>query len=194
MDDNKGFNAYKKYLAVRQHFTSNYDFFKYKGQVKCNSVSFSKRKDRFLFAKAQNKFTEQDLTLFYVASFINNTKSFPRSIFSAQGEKLFQEMKKRHQSLSYTAENELSSSNNHSINDILAINSPKVIDMLYSKEISLETVVFIDQATGFVGLFDKYSCSHPLWEDLSFLLRKYRPFVPNNVATAKKTLHKIYTE
>ena len=57
----EGFNAYKLYLAVKNHFTTNYDFFKYNGKVNAKEDSFLKRRDKFFFAKLQRKYNNDQL-------------------------------------------------------------------------------------------------------------------------------------
>ena len=49
----EGFDAYKVYLALRQHFTSVYDYFKYNGKVRAGVESFLKRKDKFVASRQQ---------------------------------------------------------------------------------------------------------------------------------------------
>ena len=50
-----GFDVFKVYLAVKLHFTSNYDYFEYDGKVNCKLETFTKRNDRYFFHKlAQN--------------------------------------------------------------------------------------------------------------------------------------------
>ena len=44
------YECYKEYLAIKRHFTSpSYDYFKYEGRIRTSKVTFSKRKDNFLF-------------------------------------------------------------------------------------------------------------------------------------------------
>jgi len=45
----EGLNAYSTYLAIRNHFKTNYDYFKYRGKLKVSETSFLKRKDKFFF-------------------------------------------------------------------------------------------------------------------------------------------------
>ena len=42
----EGFKAYKLYLAVKNHFTTSYDYFKYNGKVNAKEDSFLKRRDK----------------------------------------------------------------------------------------------------------------------------------------------------
>ena len=46
------FDAYKMYLAVKQHFNrEGYDYFKYNGKVNAKITSFEHRKDRIFYSK-----------------------------------------------------------------------------------------------------------------------------------------------
>ena len=49
------YDIYVYYLAMKRHFTSNYDFKQYNGKVKANVMSFENRKDKFFFYKLSKK-------------------------------------------------------------------------------------------------------------------------------------------
>ena len=54
-----GYNAYKTYVALKNHFTSDsYDYFKYKGKARVKEETFLKRKDKFFFEKIEKKYQE----------------------------------------------------------------------------------------------------------------------------------------
>ena len=47
-----GFEVYKTYLALKQHFTkTDYDYEKYRGKVRASEQSFEQRLDRYFFKK-----------------------------------------------------------------------------------------------------------------------------------------------
>ena len=46
-----GFDVFKTYLAVKNHFTTDYDYNKYGGRVTAKLESFTKRPDRYFFHK-----------------------------------------------------------------------------------------------------------------------------------------------
>lgn len=51
-----GFKAYKYYLAVKLHFSSDsYDLFEHNGRVRASLVKFNERNDKYLFEKVYNK-------------------------------------------------------------------------------------------------------------------------------------------
>jgi len=51
-----GFDVFKTYLAVKNHFTTDYDFNKYGGRVTAKLESFTKRPDRYFFHKLSKKY------------------------------------------------------------------------------------------------------------------------------------------
>ena len=53
-----GFEVYKMYLSLKQHFTKpDYDYYKYNGKVRANEKSFEQRQDRYFFKKLATKHT-----------------------------------------------------------------------------------------------------------------------------------------
>ena len=45
------FECYSTYTALKLHFTSDYDYFKYNGKCNVTLSSFNKRKEKFFFKK-----------------------------------------------------------------------------------------------------------------------------------------------
>lgn len=46
-----GYQVYKICTAVKMHFTSDYDYFRYNGKVKVSFDSYNRRNDRYIFEK-----------------------------------------------------------------------------------------------------------------------------------------------
>jgi hypothetical protein len=49
------FAMYIYYLALKKHFTSNYDFFKYNGKVTASIDAFENRNDKYHFYKLSKR-------------------------------------------------------------------------------------------------------------------------------------------
>jgi hypothetical protein len=107
-DVNEGFDAYKTYLALKQHFTSSYDYFKYNGKVKAKIESFLKRKDKFFFRKLQKKYSKDELVEFFVSNFIINGDNWIGSLVSQESEDNYATWRKTKESITYNYSNELS--------------------------------------------------------------------------------------
>ena len=82
-----GFEVYKMYLALKQHFTrDNYDYQKYNGKVSASEKAFEERRDRFFFKKLATKYSEKDILGYFVANFVSDPKgyigSFSRDVYT----------------------------------------------------------------------------------------------------------------
>lgn len=158
-DVNEGFDAYKTYLALKQHFTSSYDYFKYNGKVKAKIESFLKRKDKFFFRKLQKKYSKDELVEFFVSNFIINGDNWIGSLVSQESEDNYATWRKNKESISYNYSNELSLlydyciSNDISCNQLVLVedgNHPILLRLLLQNKISLETVIILDDILGFI--------------------------------------------
>lgn len=64
-----GFDVFKTYLAVKNHFTTDYDYNKYGGRVTAKLESFTKRPDRYFFHKLSKRYNQRDILDYFVANF-----------------------------------------------------------------------------------------------------------------------------
>ena len=103
----EGFNAYKLYLAVKNHFTTNYDFFKYNGKVNAKEDSFLKRRDKFFFAKLQRKYNNDQLRDLFVSNFADGEDFWIGNVLTQKAESVYTEWKARQMKLSYILEQDL---------------------------------------------------------------------------------------
>ena len=66
----KGYDAYRMYLAMRNHFkTKTYDFARNQF-AKAKQETYDKRKDKYFFVKLSRKYNEEELARFYLANFV----------------------------------------------------------------------------------------------------------------------------
>ena len=70
-----GFDVYKQYLAIKNHFTTkSYDYSKYGGKVNVKLESFTKRNDRHFFHKLSTRYSEVDISDYFVCNFLVDNK------------------------------------------------------------------------------------------------------------------------
>ena len=75
-----GFEVYKMYLALKQHFTKEkYDYHKYRGKVRASEDAFEQRHDRYFFKKLATKYSNQELVDYFVANFVFDPKGYIKS-------------------------------------------------------------------------------------------------------------------
>ena len=97
----EAFQAYKTYVAIKNHFTSkSYDFFKYGGRTKASRTTFEKRNDKYFFHKLSKR---RDVVDYLVANFIYNdsTTWVGDFINNEQSDKHYLRLVKVRESLSY---------------------------------------------------------------------------------------------
>jgi hypothetical protein len=190
------FDAYKTYLALKNHFgKSNYDYFKYAGKSRASVASFEKRKDKYWFERISRQKDDNEIKEFFVANLVEADDSSSVWIGNVirEGDTCYKEWQRRQQSLKYlfTQESEemLSSNNLEKLFDC-SKGHPPVLKMFLSGKISIETLVIWDKIFLFGKTFDK-KLLDPVWELVSLKIKKYSPFLNIDVEDYKKVLRNI---
>ena len=184
-DVNEGFDAYKTYLALKQHFTSSYDYFKYNGKIKANIESFLKRKDKFFFRKLQKKYAKDDLVEVFVSNFIEGGDNWIGSLVSQESENNYEIWKKTKESITYNYHCDIRFLNDYCIShdisaNILIVledgNHPILLRLLLQNKIKIETIIILDGILKFVRYWDA-KLDDIIWDEKKRLIYNYKPFV-----------------
>ena len=190
------FDAYRFYQSMKLHFESDsYDAIKYNYKTSAKPQSFWKRRDKYFFVKVGKKFDDaSELIRYYVSYFIQDKSWIGDMLDDDDTYRLYQ---KRMQSLGYIFEQDmnklvdignfdqvLDSSNGH----------PHVITQYMSGDINIESVVILNQLTGFMKKADKEITETIVWPEVSRKIRKYSPFVSYDLEKAKKIVLKVFTQ
>jgi hypothetical protein len=190
------FDAYRQYLSLKNHFTKDkYDYHKYCGKSRATVQSFYKRKDRFWFEKLARNKSDQEVIEFFVSNFITCTD--PSKLWIGEmirdGEGRYTAWKKRTQSLSYIFKEEIQSVlANQDLDSIFSRKSghPIILKKYLGGDISIETMVILDQILEYRKEFDKH-LQDPVWETVSMRMKKYSPFLNIEVSRYKKVLKEV---
>jgi len=190
-------DAYRQYLSLKNHFTKEkYDYHKYCGKSRATVQSFYKRKDRFWFEKLARNKDDKEVVDFFVSNFITCTD--PGKLWIGEmireGEDRYTEWKKRNQSLSYVFKEEIESifadNNFDSMFAMDGSRHPQILKEYLRNNISIETMVILDNILGFRNEFDK-KLQDPVWQTVSMRIKKYSPFLHIDVFQYKKVLKEI---
>jgi len=194
------FDAYRCYLSLKNHFTKEkYDYHKYCGKSRATVQSFYKRKDRFWFEKLARNKNDKEVVDFFVSNFITCTDPSKLWIgeMMREGEDRYTEWKKRNQSLTYIFTEEVESifsdKNFDSMFTLDGTTHPQILKEYLRKNISIETLVILDQILGFKKEWDS-KLTDPVWQSVSLRMRKYSPFLNIDVFRYKKILKKSVLE
>ena len=183
------FEVYQNYLALKLHFTTDYDFFKYNGKVSASINSFEKRKDKYQFLKLSKKLSDDQILEFLISNFIIN-KTWIGDFDKAS----WRDHQKTIQSLQYVFKNDLEILLTPVENFDILFNSdegkhPRLIKAYLGKKISLETLVILEKVLQYRTRFDERINEKFIWPKLSKLIDDYGPFLNVDVkAFRMKTL------
>ena len=189
-------DAYRCYLALKNHFTKDhYDYIKYRGKTRASNQAFYKRKDRFWFEKFARQKNDKEIEEFFVSNFIYSTD--PATVWIGEmikeGEGRYTEWKKKVQSLTYVFKEETESVfENKKVDDMFDCSKghPPILKSYLGGDISLESMVIYDRILGYGKDFDK-RLKDPVWETVSRKIKKYSPFLNIDVSRYKKILKEV---
>ena len=172
------FDVYKLYNALKLHFENDsYDAVKYNFKTTVNPNSFFKRRDKYFFAKIGKN--QKDIQNFFVFNFIEDMK-YVGDMMDIEGQNNYTKHKRIHESLSREFEKDINTLDTD-FDNLLVVNNintpPEIIKRWMEEDITLETVVILDQLTNFVEKEGSKITETLFWPDTSRKIKKYGPFV-----------------
>lgn len=198
----EGFETYKTYISIRNHFKQDdYDYFKYKGRSKVTAESFLKRRDKFFFAKLERKLNKDERVYFFVSNFVMDDNNWSGSLVTDQSMTIYNDWKKRIQSLSYTFKEEVDKLkdivdlSHKSFDNLFEAGSshPPLLKLYLGKEVSLETMVIMNKVLGYVKRWSQQLSDDTIWFEVRRIITKYDGFVNVDVNKYKSILKQTFT-
>jgi len=182
MEETTGFTAYTLYQAIKLHFTSDYDFFKYNGKTNVSKDSFMHSKSKYSFYKLSRKYSYDDLKDFYVANFIEHDVNWVGEITGPEGEETYKKWQKRIQGLTYRFEQDIMSlmDSVDEPNQLLVVKNgqyPKLLVSTQQGDIAIETLVIMNDIMNFFPMWDKKIDDTIIWPTYKKRCEKYSPFL-----------------
>jgi len=176
------FEVYQTYLSISRHFTTNtYDYHKYCGKSKCSLKSFYSNKSRFFFEKISRKYSDEEIVNLFVANYaiLETSESLWVGDIVRNGEDNYKNWMRKTQSLTYICKEESSILNSKNFDEMFKIEGnrhPRILKEYLQKNISLETMIILNNILGYKNQFDK-KLKDPVWEFVSMRIEKYSPFL-----------------
>ena len=193
-----GYNLHCMYQAIKLHFsTENYNFFHYDGKTRVSIESFEKRKDKYLFHRLARKYRDEEMVSFLVANFVHSDSNWTKSLLEEEAESTFRDWKRTTDSMSkvYTEDLQRVCPDPKEFNDLFKVEDgqfPKLLIALMQKEVTLETMVILNNIFDFVKIWDKKISDDIVYPKVSRKIRKYGAFLNVDVnkykLLTKKTL------
>jgi hypothetical protein len=173
----ESFNFYVKYLAIKQHFTTDgYDYHKYRGKIKASFDTFRTRNDVFFFHKLANKDDPENLLL---ANMVVKPNAFIREIVEQDGEDRYFEWKKKTDSLGRVFKEDLNKLEDDYQQNFVSNNGqhPHVMGLYVQRKITLESFTILTNLSNIFPYWDKEIVDKIVARDIIRLSKKYRPFL-----------------
>lgn len=178
MSDREAYEAYKYYVALKMHFSSNYDYFKYNGKTRVNAPDkFMTRRDVIWFKRLAKQKNYREKIL---ANLLDDINIWIRDISeSERAEEVFWEWKKRQESLSYVFSNDLKKLDPDFDDNIIVRNGqhPELIRLYSGGDICIETMVIIDDLVRCFDYWDRVVKDTIIYPEVKRKVRKYGPFL-----------------
>jgi hypothetical protein len=187
------FEAYQTFLAIKQHFNTSYDYFKYGGKVKAPLNSFESRRDKFYFQKLAR---HRDLHGLLVANFIDRDVKWVGDLISDESEAVYKEWKKRSESLTYTVTQELDQLSDDFISFFRVKDGqhPPLLVLFKQKKISIETLAILNNLLSFFEIWDKKIYDPVVWPSIRTRVIKYQPFIHYDKSKLKKVVKQLMND
>lgn len=156
-----GFKAYRYYLALKLHFTSEkFDVFANHGAVRYTRDKFNLRNDKYIFEKLSNKFnTDREFIQFVASNFMYGNSDVVYS--GSDAEDNYKEYLRRKQSMTKIFWDDIETIISHnekyesrmSLFSVVDNKIPGIISLYLSNQVTLETLRILD---------DRYNILHEM--------------------------------
>lgn len=195
----EGMDTYNAYRAVRLHFTTTYDYFKYHGKLRHGDITeqqFEQRKDSFFFRKLERRFKNDHHALvnYFVANFIGTTQlKWINELVTVDAEKRYDAWLDRQKNFEDVFKNDLARI--VAIDPVVnsALNShngqhPLPIKLYMAHKIQPETIIALDAVLRCITRWDETISEQIIWPEISNTFKKYKPFIRIDDGLAKSTI------
>lgn len=181
-------NAAKLYNALRLHFNTDYDYFKYNGKTKTKFIDNNRL---YVFEKLDKLYTDK-IKDFYIANFVVDTKIYPNNLLSDTSSDIYMNWMRRKENLTYIYKNDIQNviQDTESFNDLLEVKGsfPILLRKTLQGKITIETLLIMNSVLKFFPVWDKKINDDIIWDSFKFRCRKYYPFIEFDKGKMKQIL------
>ena len=190
------FETYQLYNALRLHFTTKYDFFKYGGRTRVTKESFDRSKHRFQFVGLNRKYGD-NIKDFLVANFVEDQIKWVGNL----DEKNYEKWRNKQEKLAYIFQmdcdviKQYGSEKGMSFDEFFKSKDqqhPLLLKLYYQQKITLETLVIINKLLSFAHQWDEQLNHDVLWNDTQRRMLKYEPFLKINKKQFKSLMKETF--
>lgn len=180
----RAYKAFAEYIALKQCFSSDYDYAKYGGRTSVKRSSLNKRPDRFQFEKLGR---HKDVKGFLLANLVENPSIWVGALHDHMSEKRYREWLRRQQSLSYRFQADLNLLHEQSLkfDDVILCENgqhPLILRQYLAGRVSPETITIVTELTRCGRYWNHKLDMDPVWRDVKYRVLKYHGFLKFDVS------------
>ena len=196
-----GFDVYKIYLAVKNHFTTDYDYAKYGGKTNAKLEGITKRHDRYFFHKLSRKYDADRVLDYFVSNFAHDDKKWIGNLINNEGTETYTRYKKYKDGFDYHFRNDLVAIRNDLDNRGISFDDgfnadsgqhPRILRLLIQRKIHIQTAIILDAVLSFSKVWNKKIEEKIVWPKIHQRMVKLKPFMNFNMTQAKMIMKDVF--
>lgn len=163
------FDVYQDYLALKQHFTGQYDYVNYNGKVRASSDNFERRSDKYSFYKLAK---QSDPHGYLISNLYDQPERWIGEIVSPEGYQRYLEWKKRNESRTYIFKQEIENIVKEDFN-VVDGQHPELIQKYLRQDIGIDTLIILCEVIGIIPMWNKKIDDTIIWPEIRNRCKKY---------------------
>ena len=173
-----GFGAYKLWISLHLHFTTDYDYFLNDGRVKANLQSFQLRRDKYTFHKLVRKYS--DLEGFYIANLVYDDVTWTGNLMTGKADQNYKRWLKINNAITKIFTDDVQYIFEQIKDDpfkVVSGHNPKLLVMVYQQLVSIESLLILNEIVPFLDTWNKQLVDVVMWPTFYEKCVKYRPWI-----------------
>jgi len=181
------------FQAVKLHFTTSYDYFKYHGKTKAGDLET--KKDKWNYVKLSRNHGDH-LIDYLVANFSSRPGiKWSGDLVGPAAEEAYTQWQKRIESMGYLFKQEVTDlfESTGVYSELFEGAEPLAFKAYQQGSLSLESLIILDHCASFMTRWDE-SMDDYVWPDIKKTIEKYRPFLSVEKPKYMKIIREILVE
>lgn len=189
-----GYQTYQTFLALKQYFHGDFEYFKYNGKTNTSETTFMNSKNKWLFVKLAGKYSDPES--YFLANFVYGEPTWIQDMMTAEADKNFKRWLKNTQAISKIFEDNIrymyAMENPFLVKDG---QNPPLLTAVYRNEITIETLLILDCLIPFLHHWNKDLVDPIIWPKFYNKCVKYKPWIEKlNLVKMKDIFKKVVNE
>lgn len=172
----KAYETYLSYIAIKRHFGTSYDYFKYNGKVNASYDKFVTRPDVYSFKKLSEKDSPKDIL---VANLLHTPNKWIMDIVSEDGISVYTKWRKNVESFSYLFTSDLEKLDDDYMKNFSSTRGslPLLMAIYLEREITFETLTAISKISKIIPQWKSEVGDNFIAKEIITKIEKYSPFL-----------------